>query len=140
MPPRTSLVDVCATFQAINTSLYLSIRVLSEQFVAGPTAPFGPARTLFACAWIKVASIEGFLGYSRQSVGIFNQPLPNSISSFGSFPVKQLSILAVANLFHCDFLLLNLEQQLHPALQSVSQRCKKLIRDLQAIRNWTNQQ
>jgi len=86
------------------------VRVAKQAIVAGPTAPFDPARTLFACAWIKVAGVEGFLGYSRQRVGIFDQPLPNSISSLGGFPVKQTAIYVFAYLLQSNFLLLNLEQ------------------------------
>src|SRR5271157_1145067 len=71
MPPRTSLVDVCATFQAINTSLYLRIRVLS-------------LRTSRATWMIEAGAnpkdVQGQMGHSRiqTTLDIYAQFVPES--------------------------------------------------------------
>jgi hypothetical protein len=103
----------------VNERMRWLVGTTEQAIVASPAALVGPAEIFYASARVEVASVESLFGDRRQRAGILNQPLPNPIPALCAFPVEQPAIHPFADLFHRNFLLLDLEQQLHPTLESI---------------------
>src|SRR5262245_14800882 len=124
---------------AVDQRMGWLIRVTQQAIVTSPTTFLRPARSLFARGWVEMACFEGFARHLRKGVWVFNQSLPDTVSSLRSFPVEQPPVPAFANQFHRDFLLFYLEQQLHAPLECVPEREQETIRCLQVFSHWTSQ-
>jgi hypothetical protein len=95
---------------SVNQRVSRLVGVTEQAVIAGTTAFIRPARTLVACARIEVASIESLLSNPRKRIRVFDQALPNSVSSLGSLPIEQSAVFSLPNLFERDLLLFYLKQ------------------------------
>jgi hypothetical protein len=79
----------------INQKVKRRVGVTEKAVTTGTAAFLRPTRALAACVWVEVANIESFLSNPCKGVGVFDQALPDSISSLGSLPVEQPSMSKV---------------------------------------------